>query len=223
MPAFDPVLIFRKAEPSDLDFVVECIIEAEKGGIGPIPWCALFNLTQNQFRDKLLNILEEEIEGQEWCLSQFYIAEYNGVPAAGISAWIETEANPSAFLMSNLVYHYFTEEQRLDAGSKLYHLSLIRLPRSIGALQLESIYTRETFRGKGIIRKLIQHIISEFKNNIRQLHTIEIILSGDNLAAQNAYLNAGFTATEWAQYPRVYSEIQAVFPGTSKVKMSLTI
>jgi ribosomal protein S18 acetylase RimI-like enzyme len=216
--------IIRKAQDTDREFILEAIIAAEAGGKGPLPWCALFNLSEAEYQFILGAILDEEIEGQEWCLSQFYIAAYNGKSVAALSAWEEgREGQQSSMLMSTLVYHFITEEKRLAAQEKMKVYSQIRIDRTPHALQLESIYTHPEFRGRGIAAHLIQSVIQEFQHEFPEIKKAEIMLSGSNVSARRAYEKIGFSVDTEINYSGPPEEIQQLFPGNSRIKLSKNI
>jgi ribosomal protein S18 acetylase RimI-like enzyme len=216
--------LIRNAQNTDREFILEAIIAAEVGGKGPLPWCALFNLSEVEYRLILGHILDEEIEGQEWCLSQFYIAAYNGRSVAALSAWEEgREGQTSSMLMSTLVYHFISEEKRIAAQERMKLYAQIRIDRTPHALQLESIYTHPEFRGKGIAAHLIQSVIQQFKQEFPEIQKAEIVLSGSNAIAQRAYEKIGFSIEEQINYSGPVEEIEQLFPGNSRIKLSKDI
>ena len=64
----------RKATEKDIPFLIETIIAAEKSGTETIAYCSIFSLGKEEFTELLKNILEEDIQGQELCVSDFLIA-----------------------------------------------------------------------------------------------------------------------------------------------------
>lgn len=216
--------IIRKAQDTDRQFILEAIIAAEAGGKGPLPWCALFDLSEAEYQIILGDILDEEIEGQEWCVSQFYIASYNGKSIAALSAWEEGRAGQqSSMLMSTLVYHFITNEKRIAAQEKMKLYSEIRIDRTPHALQLESIYTHPEFRGKSLASHLIQEVIQRFQPEFPEIKKAEIILSGSNVSARRAYEKIGFSLEEERRFPGSTEEIQQLFPGNSRIKLTKNI
>jgi ribosomal protein S18 acetylase RimI-like enzyme len=209
----------RKASSEDYAFLSSGIWLAEYGHSGPAPWCALFQLTEKEFKYILFEILENDIPGQEWCADQFYIYQIGDTPVAGISTWIEgAHGSASSLLMSTLMYHFIPEEKRISAESKLQQLSEIRIARTPGYLQLESIFTLPEHRGKGIGTSLIHHILEQEKRKNPELPGTEIQLSADNAAAIHTYQKCGFEITE----RRIASDrhISEIYPGKGKIKMS---
>src|SRR5688572_18410769 len=84
------MLTFRKAQPKDINFIIEAILESERSGTDVLSWSRILSISETETAELVRNILEEEIEGQEWHLPSFYIAESDGRPAAALSAWIES-------------------------------------------------------------------------------------------------------------------------------------
>lgn len=211
--------IIRKALPEDYAFISSGIWIAEYGHSGPAPWCALFQLTETEFKEILFEILENDIPGQEWCADQFYVYRIGNTPVAGISAWTEGEnGNASALLMSTLMYHFISEEKRKSAEAQLQQLSELRIARTTGYLQLESIFTLPEHRGKGISTTLIHHILEQEKVKNPELPGAEIQLSADNTAAIHTYQKCGFEITE--RRVATDTRISEIYPGHGKIKMS---
>jgi ribosomal protein S18 acetylase RimI-like enzyme len=104
---------------------------------------------------------------------------------------------------------------------KLY--AQIRIDRTPHALQLESIYTHPEFRGKGIAAHLIQSVIQQFKQEFPEIQKAEIVLSGSNAIAQRAYEKIGFSIEEQINYSGPVEEIEQLFPGNSRIKLSKDI
>jgi GNAT superfamily N-acetyltransferase len=211
-------LCVRKSVPSDREFILQGIMSAEKSGSGPIPWCGLFDLTEAEFSDLLLEILEEELEGQEWCAGQFWLATLDERVMGGLSVWIEQACRQSsAMLRSALVYHFISEAKREEADEKLKRIHQLGLSRTPGYLQLESIFVLDPYKGKGIAANMIQAVLSYFNREHPELPGAEIMLSGENAAAIRAYQRAGFVLVSEVVYPGPEQEIREVFPGRSKV------
>ena len=53
---------FRNAEIKDIPFIIETIIEAEKSGSNVIPTCKIFGLTEDEYKNILVEILAENYE-----------------------------------------------------------------------------------------------------------------------------------------------------------------
>ena len=66
-------IIIRQAEISDIDFIIEAILEADRSDTDRISYCTIFNLSRVEFRKILREILIEDIQGSELCLSDFLV------------------------------------------------------------------------------------------------------------------------------------------------------
>ena len=70
--------IIRKATIGDADFLVTTIIEAEKSSTNNLGLANYFEVTADELRQYLKAILEEEVDGCEFSVSSFIVAEYEG-------------------------------------------------------------------------------------------------------------------------------------------------
>ena len=59
-------LVIREASERDIDFIIETIIEADKSGSNVISACNILNVNEQEYRNILKNILNDNIEGQEY-------------------------------------------------------------------------------------------------------------------------------------------------------------
>ena len=81
--------ILREATLSDIPFLTEAVIAAEKSNSDKLSYSTLFNVSEDKARELIMSMFDEEIEGCELSIDSFLIAEYNGFPAATFGAWIE--------------------------------------------------------------------------------------------------------------------------------------
>lgn len=189
-------ITFRKAKKTDLDFITEGIILAEMSGSEILPYTALFGLDLDETRALILEALDEEIEGQEWYLPNFTILEADGQPAACLSAWVEGECGMGSGILKTQAMAWLLGEKWTQAGSKLEMLKSMQLPRLQLALQLECIYTKNEFRGKGMASKLIEYCIEHTATTSQKPTIAEIQLLGSNEAAFRSYTKCGFLIRE---------------------------
>jgi GNAT superfamily N-acetyltransferase len=185
-------IFIRKAKESDRPFIANAIIEAEKSGTQTLFYTKVFQLYEVAVIALINDVFEEEIEGQEWCLSQFYVLEIDGQLAACLSSWIEGESGVGSGMIKAQILSYVLGDKWERANAPLALAASIQIPRIQGALQLECIFTAVEFRGKGLMGKLIQQVIEIEKNNHPALKTIEIQLMGNNANALASYTKCGF-------------------------------
>ena len=207
-------IAIRQATADDKDFIITSIIEAEKSGADIISYCAIFSLTEQEFRGILNNILDEEMEGQELCISNFLVAEVDGERAAALSTWVEEE---SGMIKSNLLLYFLGGDKITSAASNLSLLNEINIKREIGTLQVECVYTNEKFRGLGIVRQLIDESIKWRLGQGKAFEKAQVILLKNNESATRAYEKAGFTVMEERHSPD--KNILKIFPGDTKILM----
>ena len=211
-------ITIRQAKADDKEFIITSIIEAEKSGSDIISYCAIFSISEQELRDMLGNILDEEIEGQEMCISNFLVAEVNGEKAAALSTWVEEE---SGMIKSNLLLYFLGGDKITNAASNLSLLNEINIKREAGALQVECVYTNEQFRGLGLVRQLIEESIRWRLGQGNTFSKAQVILLKNNDSAIRAYENAGFAITE-EKHCRD-KNILKLFPGETKILMERKI
>jgi len=184
----------RKAQENDIAFVIEAILEAEKSGTDKISYCVLLNISEEKMRDILDNILRQEIEGCDFSLKSFLIASVNSEPVGAISAWVEgSQLKSSANIKAQCLKYYLGLEKWIEAQSNLEALGEINIDREEGALQIESVYVDEKFRGKRIVSKLILFAIQNYRSFLKVNPKLQIITALDNLSSHKAFKNAGLS------------------------------
>ena len=183
----------RSATATDAAFLVECILGAEKSGTDRLSYSTIFQMSETRVREALLQILDEDIAGQELCVSGFRIAEVDGTPAAAICAWIEGNGGKSSSLLkANLLLHFFGRDSMSAAEANLKLMEELALPRERGALQLESVYVLPSFRGRRLAGQLIEHHLDSARQARPAVSFAQIILAGTNADALASYRRAGF-------------------------------
>lgn len=163
----DSKYIFRQATDQDVDFVATAIIEAEKSSTNNLGLANMYGLTEEELRHYLIQILEEDVEGCEFWLSGYIIAEYEGNPVATGCGWLEgcNEYNlPSELLKANLISVYFPKEKILESIKKADIVRDIQLKREPGTYQWEFFYTIEEHRGRHLVPKIKEMFMQRGKN-----------------------------------------------------------
>ena len=120
--------IFKRATLDDVEFVAEIITEAEKSNTGRNGLANLFDLSDNDFKRYIIDILNEEVDGCEFSLSNFILAFHKGEPVAGMGGWVE------GFDV-------------IRAREKLEIVKDIQIPREMGTYQLEYAYVKKEYTG----------------------------------------------------------------------------
>lgn len=185
-------MIFRKAVAADTEFIIDAIIGSEKSGTQLLSWSQIFDITENQVREMIWAVLDEEISEQEWCIENFMIAQQGDTTCAALSAWVEQESGLGSSAIKAQVISYLYPELWKKAALELSEVSKIQIKRKPKALQLEHIYTSEPFRGKGIAGNLIDYTIKNHKNTTPNLKFAEIQFMAENANAKRSYTKCGF-------------------------------
>lgn len=203
----------RSATPQDIPFLVEAIVAAEKSGTDKLSYSTLFGLPEAEVHAMLAEALEEDITGQELCVSGFKIATVDGRPAGTVCAWVEGEGHRSSTLLkASLLAHFIGRERLAAAAPTLRIVGELTLQRDPGALQLESIYVTGAHRGRGITGRLIDAHLREAPAGCR---SAQIIVASHNAQALAAYAKAGFTVAR--EVEGRHPELLRLLPSARKV------
>jgi hypothetical protein len=149
--------IIRNAEKKDIPFIAHAIIAAEKGRSDKLSFSTLFNLSENEVKQLIIVMLEEEVDGCELSLSSFLVIDNNNEAIAACSTWIEGfDGNmPSKILKSNLILNTFGKESIEFFKTKAAIVKDILMEREPMTLQLEYLYISEKHIGKGLDSEFI--------------------------------------------------------------------
>ena len=187
-------LHIRPATVQDVTFLVQSILDAEASGTDLVSYQRLFELSDVEMREKFSNIVREDIEGQELCYVNFWIAEINNQPVAATAAWIEGENGFSSnTIKAQLLAEYLGMERWRAAQERLKAISVIDMAREKGTLQLDAIAVVAEQRGKGILQELLKIICQNMHVRYPALSKAQILLMNNNERALKAYEKAGFS------------------------------
>jgi ribosomal protein S18 acetylase RimI-like enzyme len=187
--------LIRKANKEDIIFLTEAIIGAEKSNTEKLGLSTLFNLTENRIKEILIEILNEEVDGCEFSISSFFIAEFNRMKVAAVGGWIEAfyDEIPSQSLKANLIRFRFPQESIEFLKSKLSIIEGIQIKRDILSLQIEYVYVSQCCRGKRLAEYLIKEHIRNAKLSYSALNKVQVQVFKNNYAAIKLYERLGFT------------------------------
>jgi len=182
----------RRANKTDIPFLVDAIIEAEASGTQKISYREIFGLNDRELSDLFDSILAEEIHGCGWSPPEFLIAEHDREAAACCAAWIEGASGLSSSIMKSRLLVEFLGEDRWELSKEnLSAASEVNIDRTVGILQIDSVYTRPRYRGQGLSGILIREHLREAAQT--GASCAEIQLMKNNGAAMKAYQKAGFS------------------------------
>ena len=168
-------LIIRPAALKDVDFLATVIIEAEKSSTDKIGTANYFELSKDEYRKYLIEMLKEEIDGCELSISSFVVAEYAGEVVGAMGGWKEGENEDSlssAILKANLFQYIVPKENLIKGSEKNAIVKDLQIDREAGAYQFEFSYVKPEFRGCGIKQKLnVVHINQAKEKSATKIQT----------------------------------------------------
>lgn len=187
---------YRKAQESDIPFLVQAIIEAEKSGSNLLSLAAIFNLTEEKLKNCLIEIFHIETKGCEFSLDSFFVVEFQGEPIAALATWIESRNDQnscSAITKSNLIGYVFpkTNLESIKRNSTLFEI--FNIEREKDSRQIEYVFVAKEHRGKKLVNKLIDIACSGDGQEVKKT---QIQLWANNIAALKTYKNSGFKITK---------------------------
>lgn len=184
---------FRKASFTDAGFLIDAIIASEKSGSNIFSFSSIFGITEPQFRNILMEILEEDVTGQEWCISDYLILELEGKPAGTLCAWVEGSGLKTSSIMKGTLMQYFFPKEAIDKAQQNKALiDAIAFNRTQGTLIVDSVYIADEFRSRGLFRKLLEVTLNNCRELNPEVKICNLTVLKSNQIAIKAYLNAGF-------------------------------
>lgn len=215
-------LTFRNASISDVPFLVDTIIEAEKSGTERLSYSTIFELSEDEVRKYLAEMFLEETDGCELSISSFLMAEINGEVAAALSAWIE-EINgvPSAFLKGSLLNHILPKESIVKAMKINEIIREIHIEYQPNTIQIGAGYVDRKFRGNNLLRLLTEEIIERLIRKKSGVKTVWLQIFDCNVASLKTYEKANFKIVSFKE--SLSEEIIRYLPSNKKYLLKKTI
>ena len=209
-------IVIRPAKLSDVEFIATIIVEAEKSNTDRLGSANCFEITEEEYKHFLMQMLEEEVDGCEISISSFLVAEYDGEPVAASAGWIECENEdnmPSAIIKSNLYGFFLPKEKLLIGAQKIDIIKGIQIEREPGAYQLENSFTKPDFRGLHIRRKLEKaHMDRAMEKGVKKLQAHVFL---DNESSMRGCENNGFTVVK--EFASAHPLTKELYPGDTIV------
>lgn len=183
----------RQASVSDIPFLVETIIEAEKAGTNILTWTTIFGLSEIESKKYISDMLLEEIDGCELSVSSFLVAEIDGKPVAALSAWVEGADNSSSAQLKGNLLSYVLPKECIERAMAIHaitkDLSIDYIP---GSIQKGAGYVVKDFRHKNLFGILNEEMTSRLLKSHPEISQIYTQVFGCNIAAIRANEKAGF-------------------------------
>jgi ribosomal protein S18 acetylase RimI-like enzyme len=205
-------ITIRSATLADVPFLVEAIVSAEKSNSPRMGLATLFAQSEERTRELIAAMLEEEVDGCEFSVSSFLIAEVAGSPAAAVAGWIEgqEEDMPSGLLKANLIGFTFPAASVVALREKGPIISGVQIEREKGTLQIEYVHVDPMHRGKGLAAALINAHIAR-----SEVSKVQVQAFADNEVAIRLYRRLGFEETR--TYTSTHPDTLHYLPHQSKI------
>jgi ribosomal protein S18 acetylase RimI-like enzyme len=213
-------IILRRAKLSDIPFLVETILEAEKSGTEILSYSTIFGLSEEDVKSTIANMLEEDVDNCELSISSFLLAESDEVPIGAVCAWIEGVDGVSSSTLKGNLLSFSLPKASLDSAQlinqMIKELHIEYLPNTI---QVGLVYVKKDARGQGLVGKLVSHKIEELKLLKPKVQDVYVQVFGHNVSAIRAYEKIGFQ-TVFSKFAKS-EEIISYLPSSTKILMKL--
>jgi hypothetical protein len=160
--------IIRPATVTDIDFLVETVIQAEKSSTGNCGLANYFDVSVAEMRDYLTKIFNEEVDGCEFSVSSFIVIEYEGNVVAAMGGWLEGDNEdemPSSLLKSNLLKYVMPKEKIIKSQENVIVTKDLSIVREWGTYQGEYSYIVPEHQGHFLMQDLLTAHIEKAKNH----------------------------------------------------------
>jgi predicted GNAT family acetyltransferase len=213
--------LIRDANLKDIEFLVEAIVNAEKGSGNILSYCALFGISEDELCSTLKKIFREDIPDFEFSVRNFMIAEYE-VPIAAYAAWFEGIGGISSRLLKISAFKTFLTRSHIAHYESVAHIvDEVGIKRDNLTLQLETTYVKKGYRGKGIVALLTNALIKKAKNISPSITKAQVQLFKENQAAFLCQSKLGFIIVEEKKSDN--PEVLNYMPGMTRIKMEKKI
>ncbi len=213
-------LVIREASERDIDFIIETIIEADKSGSNVISACNILNVNELEYKDILKNILKDNIEGQEYGLSGFLIAEYNNMPIGALGSWVEGAGGISSYILYSNILLFYLDKGKIPSILENFKITKeLSFRRETGAIQMEYGFVREEYRRRGVYTRLILESIKKYYPENKNILKAQGICFKDNYKSLNASLKIGFKIIDSKLSEN--NNLKKFFPYKEKVLLEL--
>jgi len=213
---------FRKADIQDIDFIIDCIVEAEKSGSSIIANQQIFGLTEVEYRSMLRKILSEDVPGSEYCCDSFFLALDGVRPVGGFAMWLEGEGNQSSnMIKASLLSYSVGVEKWVETRPVLSLISSVMIPRTPKTFQIDAGYVIPDYRGMRISPMMNHFAIKWFIKQYPEITRIQTSCIIENEKSLKTLQHAGFVIINRSQSPD--PEIKKYIPGTGFYQLEMNL
>jgi ribosomal protein S18 acetylase RimI-like enzyme len=211
-------IYIRNALITDIPFLTDAVIAAEKSGTEILSYSTMFGLSEQESRNYISEMFEEEIDGCELSISSYLVAEQHNQLVAAVGAWIEGYDGMSSGILKGNLLNFTLPRHCIEKASALNYISKeLSLEYINNTIQIGIVYVHEKARGLGLANLLIVEQINKLKIISPEVAEAYLHVFGNNTTAIRAYEKLNYNrVTE-----RVSSlkEIKDYLPYDSKMSM----
>jgi ribosomal protein S18 acetylase RimI-like enzyme len=206
-------LVIRKALPADRDFLIKAIIEADKSNTEISSYAKLLNMQESELKKLFEEIFDEELEGCEFGQESFAVVTEGESYAAAVASWIEGDLSMPSWQIKTSALFCGLPKSNFESLKLLFEkFSSINIPRTNGALQIESVFVESNFRGRGLFNELLNFHIKSAKEAGFDFDIVELLTYNSNHIAETVYTKAGFVKVK--STVSAHPEILHYYPGS---------
>jgi hypothetical protein len=215
-------ITYRKADIRDIDFIIDCITEAEKSGTAIIANAEIFGYSETEYRQVLRKILEEDVPGSEYCCDSFFLALDTEQPVGGFAMWLEGEGSQSSnMLKASLLSFIVGVDKWKKAQPVLSLISSVMIPRSPNTFQIDAGYVIPPYRGMRISPMMNHFAIRYYMKKYPEILKIQTSCIIENEKSIKTLQHAGFVITKQSHSDN--PEIKNYIPGTGFCQLEMEV
>ncbi len=214
--------IIRPATLKDSDFLTRAILMADRGLSAVSSYTGVFNLNEEEAEVKIKAMLQEELDSCELSPEHFLIAEKEGELAAAVAGWVEGFDGISSWMVRSALFQEYYPKEALNHAQKLKHIvDEVVVHRTMGALQLESVYVEPKFRGNRLATKLFSAQAERCRKEFPNTKIAELMTYIENTKAVELYQKMGFNVVKQSKCND--PEVLHFYPGSGMVLMQIKL
>ena len=184
---------FRNANEKDINFIVKCIIAAEKNSSKVLSYNTIFGLDKESTFKLITEMLLMKVDGCELSISSYVIATFKNKPIGAIGAWIEPiDGIPSKTIKGNLLFKVIPKENILKSRGISTQLNKLYIDYKKDSMCIGITYIEEKYRGLGILKMLFEKQTKKLFS-IHGKKDIYVQVFSNNTQAIKAYEKLGFS------------------------------
>lgn len=209
----------RAAEAEDAPFLAWVMQEAARSHLDKGIWDHLFPQSEEERLEILAAIATTE-KPHFAHHSRFRVLEVDGDAASALSAYENAEfgSEPlNAAIAQVLLARGWSVEEMLAMGERTASFETLGYPNPDGVWIVEWVATKPAFRGRSLVRRLLNEIIDQGRSEGFERAQIGYLLG--NVRAKSAYEGVGFGWVEDYTHPDFERDYGV--PGLARMQMDL--